>query len=49
MVLPMVWAAISALPDPRHAAFERGYAAGRVHSTAGNPYPSGVSNTLESK
>ena len=26
--LPAVWAALSALPDPRHGAWEEGYAAG---------------------
>lgn len=41
-VLPIVWAALAALPDPRYAVFEEGYAAGRTHSTEGNPYPSGL-------
>lgn len=41
-VLPLVWATIEALPDPRYLVFEEGYEAGRTHSTKGNPYPSGL-------
>lgn len=43
VVLPAVWAALTALPDPRYAAFEEGRAAGERESMlrgeADNPYP----------
>lgn len=42
-LLPIVWAALAALPDPRYAAWEAGYIAadnGRDESI--NPYPSGA-------
>lgn len=38
MVLPMVIAAIDAVPDPRYAAWEEGYAASFVDANATNPY-----------
>lgn len=47
-VLPVVWAALQALPDPRYAVYEEGYADGYgVHPgdqshPNGNPYPSGL-------
>lgn len=48
-VLPLVWAALSALPDPRHGAWEEGFAsaaydfeAGEIERDVPNPYPSGL-------
>lgn len=43
-VLPLVWAALTALPDPRYAAFEQGAEAGQAWGAnyAENPYPSGL-------
>lgn len=46
VVLPTVWAALTALPDPRYAAFEQGaasveYAGGGV-TYGDNPYSSGL-------
>lgn len=38
-LLPAVWAALEALPDPRFTAWEQGYQA--VDSNE-NPYPSGL-------
>lgn len=44
-VLPMVWAALGALPDQRHAAFEEGWAhawtplSPRDLNDSQNPYP----------
>lgn len=41
--LPTVWAALQALPDPRHAAWEQGYiAADNGRSEDASPYPSGL-------
>ena len=48
-VLSIVWAALKAIPDPRHQAYEEGYMDGyHVHPgdqshPNGNPYPSGLS------
>lgn len=42
-VMPIVWAALSALPDPRYAVWEEGYVAGVASPEADtNPYPSGL-------
>lgn len=50
-VLPVVWAALTALPDPRYAAYEHGFADGEQHERwrrdggskpANNPYPSNL-------
>lgn len=45
-VLGMVWAALEALPDPRHAAWQQGHdTAYDIHPgnpAATNPYPSGL-------
>lgn len=48
-VLPLVWAALTDLPDPRYAAWEEGLASayfdfesGAIESEVDNPYPSGV-------
>lgn len=52
-VLPLVWAALSALPDPRYGAWNEGYHAGYedggfdeggygAYEYAVNPYPSGL-------
>lgn len=38
MVLPIVLAALDAVPDPRYAAWEEGYAASFVDASATNPY-----------
>lgn len=39
-VLPIVWAALTSLPDPRYAAWEEGRAAGLTATD--NPYSSGI-------
>lgn len=41
-VLAPVWAALEALPDPRHWAWEEGLRASFVDVNATNPYPSGL-------
>lgn len=47
-VLPVVWAALEALSDPRHAAWANGYHAGVMDEfrseadSSDNPYPSGL-------
>lgn len=52
-LLPAVWAALEALPDPRHVAWTEGHAAGYgdggfdaagsgPYEYAENPYPSGL-------
>jgi hypothetical protein len=42
-VLPIVWAALSALPDPRRVAWEQGYAGGRSDSSVEEGYKMGDS------
>lgn len=49
VAIPIVWAALTALPDPRYAAWEEGLASadydfekGAIVPTTENPYPSGV-------
>jgi hypothetical protein len=48
VVLPAVWAALTALPDPRYAAWEQGRTAGEIfQGIAENPYPApSVPDTL---
>lgn len=42
-VLPLVWAAVAALPDPRYATWTEGViAGGNGLDTTDNPYPSGL-------
>lgn len=44
-VLPIIWAALAALPDPRYAAWIEGFEEGSddtFGSTGACPYPSGV-------
>lgn len=42
-LLPLVWAALQAIPDPRYAAWEQGLYCGlRQGYEDDNPYPSGV-------
>jgi hypothetical protein len=43
-VLPLVWTALEALPDPRYAAWEQGLQAGISTTSAqfSNPYSSGL-------
>lgn len=39
-VLPLVWAALAALPDPRYTAWEAGMIASYEDRDSPNPYPS---------
>lgn len=43
-VLPLVWEALKALPDPRHAAWAEGFTSGAstMAPFLENPYPSGL-------